>query len=93
MWTAQHQVGFVLPMCSASLLAGGETGDTGDRVGDREDVVRGRSRQRCPHAAGVWLFRMALLREQWDERTYWLIHSGSGRRGQGQQQGPDFKVL
>jgi len=33
---------------------------------------------------------MALLRGQWDEVTYWLIHSGSGRRGWGQQRGPVF---
>lgn len=89
MYTARRQVGFVLRMCSASLC--GERGVT--LVAGwvtREDVVRGRSRETCPCTASVWLFRMALLREQWDEGTYWLIHSGSGRREWGQQQAPNF---
>lgn len=84
--------GQVCTPCVLGFIMGGEKGDTGGRVGDREDVARGQSRQRCPCTAGVWLFRMALLRGQWDEGTYQLSHSGTGRRGQGQQQGPDFWV-
>lgn len=84
--------GQVCAPCVLSFIVGGETGATGGRVGDREYVARGRSRQRCPGTAGVWVFRMAHLRGQWDEETYWLIHSGSGKRRWGQQQGPYFWV-
>lgn len=54
--------GQVCTACVFGFIAGQERGDVGGCVGDREDATKGWSKQRCPHADGMWLFGMALLR-------------------------------